>query len=157
MHASLIMVKDVVTCRSHQTVAEAIDFLNAKIFRIIPVIDDERHILGAVNTLTLLTHIVPEYIVDGYLQSVPFAPDIGLLRKHYRGILEKGIAEVMDDDPTIVREDESLLSVTAAMVTHDRFEYVLVTDDEGHLSGIISSSDILKALNQFIPEEAFDA
>ncbi len=157
MHASLIMVKDVVTCRPHQTVAEAIEFLNTRTFRIIPVVDDEKHILGTVNTLTLLTHIVPEYIVDGYLQSVPFAPDIGLLRKHYRAILQKSITEVMDDNPTIVGEGESLLSVTAAMVTHDHFEYVLVADDEQRLSGIISSSDILRALNQFIPEEAFDA
>lgn len=157
MHANLIMVKDVITCRSDQTVAEAIEFLNTKTFRIIPVVDDENHILGAVNTLTLLTHIVPEYIVDGYLQSVPFAPDIGLLRKHYREILQKSITEVMDANPTVVREDESLLSVTAAMVTHDRFEYVLVVDTEQRLSGIISSSDILRAMDKFIPEKAFDA
>jgi len=157
MHASLIMVKDVMTCRSGQTVAEAIELLNTRTFRSIPVVDDENHILGTVNALTLLTHIVPEYIVDGYLQSVPFAPDIGLLRKHYREILQKGITEVMDDNPTIVREDESLLSVTAAMVTHGRFEYVLVVDDEQCLSGIISSSDILSAMDKFIPEKAFDA
>jgi len=157
MHANLIMVKNVKTCRPDQTVAEAIEFLNTKAFRIIPVVDDEDHILGEVNTLTLLTHIVPEYIVDGYLQSVPFAPDIGLLRKHYQEILQKNITDVMDDNPTIVREDESLLSETAAMVTHDRFEYVLVVDDEQRLTGIISSSDILRAMGRFIPEKAFDA
>jgi len=157
MHANLIMVKNVMTCRPDQTVAEAIEFLNTKTFRIIPVVDDENHILGAVNTLTLLSHIVPEYIVDGYLQSVPFAPDIGLLRKHYQEILKKNITDVMADNPTIVREDESLLSATAAMVTHDRFEYVLVVDGEQHLAGIISPSDILRAMDRFIPEKAFDA
>jgi len=157
MHANLIMVKDVMTCRPDQTVAEAIKILNKKTFRIIPVVDEENHILGAVNTLTLLTHIVPEYIVDGYLQSVPFAPDLGLMRKHYQKILQKNISDIMNDNPTIVRDDESLLSVTAAMVTHDRFEYVLVADDEQRLAGIISSSDILKAMDQFIPEKAFDA
>jgi len=157
MHANLIMVKDVPTCRPDQTVAEAIELLKRKNFRIIPIVDDEKHILGTVNALTLLTHIVPEYIVDGYLQSVPFAPDIGLLRKHYREILQKNIAEVMDDKPTIVREDESLLSATAAMVTHDRFEYVLVADEQQRLTGIISSSDILEAMDHFIPEKTFDA
>jgi len=157
MHAKLIMVKDVMTCRPDQTVAEVIELLNRKTFRIIPVIDDKNQILGAVNTLTLLAHILPEYIVKGYLQSVPFAPDIGLLRKHYQEILQKSITEVMDDNPTIVQEDESLLSVTAAMVTYDRFEYVLVVDTKKCLSGIISSSDILRAMDQFIPEKAFDA
>lgn len=154
MYANLIMAKNVMTCQPDQTVAEVIGLLNGKTCRIIPVVDDKHHILGAVNTLTLLAHIVPEYIVDGYLQSVPFVPDIGVLHKHYREILQKNITEVMDDDPTLVRENESLLSVAASMVTHDRFEYVLVVDGEQHLAGVISSSDILMAMDQFIPKVA---
>jgi len=45
-----------------------------------------------------------------------------------------------------VSADESLLSVTAALITYDRFEYALVADDDEHLVGIISSSDILRRL-----------
>jgi len=157
MHANRIMVREVTTCRPDNTVAEVIAILNRKSFRIVPVVDDGQRILGAVNTLTLLSHIVPEYIMEGYLQSVPFAPDIGLLRKHYRELLGKTITEVMDTSPTIVREDESLLSVTASMIRHDRFEYVLVADADRRLKGVISSSDILRALGRFIPEQDFDA
>jgi len=151
------MVREVTTCSPENTVAEVIAILNEKSFRIVPVVDEGGRILGAVNTLTLLSHIVPEYIMEGYLQSVPFAPDIGLLRKHYRELLGKSITEVMDEKPTLVREDESLLSVTASMIRHDRFEYVLVADEEKRLKGVISSSDILRALDRFIPERDFDA
>ncbi len=157
MHASRIMVRDVTTCGPEDTVAEVIAILNEHSFRILPVVDENGRILGAVNTLTLLSHIVPEYIMEGYLQSVPFAPDIGLLRKHYRELLGKRITDVMDENPTTVREDESLLSVTAAMIRHDRFEYVLVADEERRLKGVISSSDILRALDRFIPEDECDA
>jgi len=140
------MTTDVVVCQPDQTVADIAAVLNEKSFRMIPVVDSERNILGAVNSLSVLASLVPSYIVTGDLKSIPYAPDIGLLRKHYEQLLQCKVRDVMDDNPTIVSEDESLLSVTAALITYDRFEYALVADDDKHLVGIISSSDILRRL-----------
>jgi len=146
MHARDIMTTDVVVCHPEQTVADIAAVLNEKSFRMIPVVDAERKILGAVNSLSVLASLVPSYIVTGDLKSIPYAPDIGLLRKHYENLLQSKVRDVMDDNPTIVSEDESLLSVTAALITYDRFEYALVADDDERLVGIISSSDILRRL-----------
>ncbi|MES0371807.1 MAG: CBS domain-containing protein [Mariprofundaceae bacterium] len=157
MHADLIMTKDLVTCGPDQTISEVIDLLHDKSVRMVPVVDDNNHILGAINTLTFLSSLVPEYIVQGYLKSIPYAPDMGVLRKHYREILNHKVSDVMDRDPTIVMESESLLSVTAALITYDRFEYALVVDKQQKLLGIVASSDILRCLNKFSPEELFDA
>lgn len=82
---------------------------------------------------------------------------MGVLRKHYREILSHKVSDVMDRDPTIVMESESLLSVTAALITYDRFEYALVVDKHQQLMGIVASSDILGCLKKFKPEELFDA
>ncbi len=155
MHAKNIMTTDVVVCHPDQTVADIAEVLNKKTFRMIPVIDGDHKILGAVNTLSVLASIVPAYIVKGDLQSIPYAPDIGLLHKHYKNLLQCKVADVMDKKPTIVHADESLLSVTAALITYDRFEYALVTDSDERLVGIISSSDILRRLAQ-IPQESSD-
>lgn len=157
MYANLIMTRDVVTCRPEQTVAEVLDLLREKSARMIPVVDVDNRILGAVNTLTLLSHLVPEYIVKGDLKSISYAPDLGLLRKHYREILDRPVSQVMNSDPTVVREDESMLSVAAALITYDRFEYALVIDADRKLTGVVSSSDILSRLSQLKPEEIFDA
>ena len=146
MHAKDIMTTDVVVCHPEQTVADIAAVLNEKSFRMIPVVDSDRKILGAVHSLSVLASLVPSYIVTGDLKSIPYAPDIGLLRKHYEKLLQSKVSDVMDDNPTIVSADESLLSVTAALITYDRFEYALVADDDEHLVGIISSSDILRRL-----------
>ena len=146
MHAKNIMTTDVVVCHPEQTVADIALILNERTFRMVPVVDDDRKILGAVNTLSVLSSLVPEYIVKGYLKSIPYAPDIGLLRKHYQELMAYKVSHVMDTTPTIVHAEESLLSVTAALISFDRFEYAMVADADERLVGIISSSDILRRL-----------
>jgi len=157
MHAKNIMTTDVVVCHPEQTVADIAAVLNEKSFRMIPVVDADNKILGAVNTLSVLASLVPGYIVKGYLQSIPYAPDIGLLRKHYKNLLQCKVMQVMDNKPTVVHADESLLSVTAALITFDRFEYALVADADERLVGIISSSDILRRLAKSPQESTDDA
>jgi len=157
MHAKDIMTTDVVVCHPEQTVAEIATVLNEQTFRMLPVVDAEQRILGAVNTLSVLSSLVPAYIVAGDLKSIPYAPDIGLLRKHYVKLLDCHVTDVMDKNPTIVQADESLLSVTAALITYDRFEYALVVDGEERLVGVLSSSDILRRLAQFPHVSSDDA
>jgi len=157
MHARNIMTTDIVVCHPEQTVSDIATILSEKTFRMIPVVDSEHKILGAVHTLSVLSSLVPGYIVKGYLKSIPYAPDIGLLRKHYKELMQCSVMQVMDENPTIVHADESLLSVTAALITFDRFEYALVADADEHLVGIISSSDILRRLAKDPQETADDA
>ncbi len=157
MHAKDIMTTDVVVCHPEQAVAEIAAVLNEETFRMIPVVDAEHKILGAVNTLSVLSSLVPSYIVTGDLKSIPYAPDIGLLRKHYTKLLNRNVSDVMDKKPTIVHADESLLSVTAALITYDRFEYALVADADERLVGVLSSSDILRRLAKIPHENSDDA
>lgn len=157
MHVEQIMTRDVVACRAGQTVSEVIALLKETGVRMIPVVGEDGKILGAVNTLTLLSALVPEYIVGGDLKSISYVPDIGLLRRHYREMLDREIGEVMNGDPTIVKPDESLLSVAAALITYDRFEDALVAGSDGKLQGLVSASDILNCLNKLKPEEVIDA
>jgi len=157
MHAKDIMTTDVVVCHPEQAVAEIAAVLNEQSFRMIPVVDAEHKILGAVNTLSVLSSLVPSYIVTGDLKSIPYAPDIGLLRKHYTTLLNRNVSEVMEKNPTIVHADESLLSVTAALITYDRFEYALVADADERLVGVLSSSDILRRLAKSPHENSDDA
>jgi len=157
MHAKDIMTTDVVVCHPQQYVADVVSVLSKQSYRMIPVIDEDRTILGAVHTLTLLNNVVPSYIVTGDLQSIPYAPDLGLLRKHYKRLMGSKIEAVMDKEPTIVHADESILSVTAALITYDRFEYAMVADTSERLLGIISSSDILNRLAITGAESSDDA
>lgn len=151
------MTKNLVVCHPDQPVAEVMNILSDRSFRVLPVVDEERRILGAINMLDMLSRLVPEYIINGDLKSVSYAPDIGVLRRHYGEILDQKIGDVMDRNPTIVHENDSLLSVTAALITYDRFEYAFVADRNNVIQGIIVASDILSCLGKSDPEILFDA
>ncbi len=155
MFAERIMTKEVITCRPDQPVREVIDLMSAKKLRIVPVVNADGTLAGSINTLSFLNRIVPEYIVTGDLKAVPYAPDIGLLRKHFLTLcqLDHKISDIMERKPTTVQAHESLLSVTAALITYDRFEYVLVINAQQQLLGIISSGDILRALHDNTPSD----
>ncbi len=157
MKANLVMTKELVVCHPDQTVLEVLNILRSKSFRVLPVVDENNKILGAVNMLSMLSKLVPEYIVNGYLKSIPYAPDMGFLRKHYKEIIDHKVVDIMDEHPTIVGENESLLSVTSALITYDRFEYAFVANKDKVLLGIIAASDVVRCLAQFDPEVLFDA
>jgi len=157
LKAKLIMTKDLVVCHPDQTVLEVMNILREKSFRVLPVVDENNKILGAVNMLGVLSKLTPEYIVNGDLKSISYAPDMGFLRTHYKEIIDHKVIDIMDKNPTIVGENESLLSVTAALITFDRFEYAFVANKENVLLGIIAASDVVRSLAQFDPEVLFDA
>ena len=157
MKANHIMTKDLVVCHPDQTVGEVIDLLRGKSFRVLPVVDKNNKILGAVNLLGLVSKFVPEYLITGDLTSISYAPDMGVLRKQYTATLDRKVSDIMDRDPTVVRESDSLLSVTATLITYDRFEYAFVADKKNVLLGLIAASDILRCLSKFDSEVLFDA
>jgi len=157
LKANHIMTKDLVVCHPDQTVGEVIDLLRGKSFRVLPVVDKNNKILGAVNLLGLVSKFVPEYLITGDLTSISYAPDMGVLRKQYTATLDRKVSDIMDRDPTVVRESDSLLSVTATLITYDRFEYAFVADKKNVLLGLIAASDILRCLSKFDSEVLFDA
>ncbi|MDX8412655.1 MAG: CBS domain-containing protein [Mariprofundales bacterium] len=154
MFASKFMTKDITTCHPDQPIGEVIDLMTTTMLRMVPVVEHDGTLVGTVHTLSILSKVVPEYIVTGDLKSIPFAPDIGLLRKHFKALTtdKKRVRDIMDRNPTTVHDNESLLSVTAALITYDRFEYVLVVDHHSHkLVGVISGGDVLRALHSVSP------
>ncbi|MDX8409817.1 MAG: CBS domain-containing protein [Mariprofundales bacterium] len=149
MFAERIMTKEIISCRPNQPVREVVDLMSEKKLRVVPVVNPDGTLAGSINTLSFLNRIVPEYIVTGDLKAVPYAPDLGLLRKHFLTLCrpENKISDIMEHNPTTVQAHESLLSVTAALITFDRFEYVFVIDDNKQFLGMISSGDILRTLH----------
>ncbi len=147
MHASKIMVKHPKVARADEKVGPVLVRMRKQHLRMLPVLSDGDVVEGVISTYSLMRHVVPDYIVSGDLDSVPYAPDLGLLRKHYDELAEKHVREVMDE-PLTVHADESLLSVSAALCTFGKHEYALVIDEERRLLGVISAGDILDRLRQ---------
>ncbi|MFQ5581547.1 MAG: CBS domain-containing protein [Mariprofundaceae bacterium] len=151
------MIKTLVTVSPEQTVGEAVSLMRKSKLRILPVIDSEGKICGVFSTKSMLRHVVPEYIISGEMTSIPFAPDIGMLQKHYSEIMNRPVSEVMDSDPLLVNEHESLLSTASNLAAHEKWEYAFVVDESFKLMGIVSSGDILDRLHSTVTAKSFDA
>lgn len=143
MIAGNVMVTDVIAANVDETVDIVLERMRTSKLRMIPVLDNQGVIIGVISTFSVMEKIVPSYIVTGDLNQISYAPDIGILRRHYNEISELKVVDVMDNQPLLVGQDESLLSVAAAMISHVKHEYAVVVDDSKHLLGIISAGDVL--------------
>jgi len=143
MLAENIMVTNIVTAHVDETVDVVLERMRDARLRMIPVLDSEKVIVGVVSTFSVLEKVVPSYIVTGDLNQISYAPDIGILLRHYDEISDLKVTEVMEEKPLTVNRGESLLSVAAAMITFTKHEYAMVVDNQKHLLGIVSAGDVL--------------
>lgn len=147
MLASNVMRKPVVI-HAEAPVEYALGKMRESGHRHLPVVDDEGRAVGLFSSLAVIGHLVPDYIVSGDLDDIPYAPDFGLLREHYEAVKSLPVSQLMVEHPFMIKPEESLLSAAAALVTHPMFDAVLVSDGkDGKLVGIITSTDVIEALS----------
>jgi len=149
MHAHKIMITHPKSAHIDEKVGDVLVRMRSQHSRMLPVLSDGDCVEGVVSTYSVMSHVVPDYIVSGDLDSVPYAPDLGLLRKHYEELSVKTVREVMEK-PLTVHADDSLLSVSAALCSFGKHEYALVVDDNNCLLGVISAGDILDRLRKHV-------
>ncbi len=148
MLAKNVMVADMVTALADEKVEDVLHKMRSAKLRMLPVLDADRRVIGVVSTFSVMERVVPSYIVTGDLNQIPYAPDMGVLHRHFEEVRGLRADAVMDAKPLKVQADESLLSVAAAMISYKKHEYAMVIDDDGCLLGIISAGDVLDRLSQ---------
>ncbi len=157
MLAEQVMISDPHTAHSGELIEEVLIRMRNASLRMLPVTDQAGIVVGVISTFSILEHIVPDYIVSGDLNQISYAPDMGVLRRHYDAYAGKKVSEVMDAKPLLVNREESLLSVAAAMISFGKHEYALVIDHQHELLGIISAGDVLKQLQTLKQGDGSDA
>jgi len=157
MRAENIMVTELTTAHVNDRVSDVLDRMKMAKLRMLPVVTDEGVVAGVISTFSIMEHLVPNYIVSGDLNQIPYAPDMGILRRHYFETIGKDLLSVMETKPLLVKRDESLLSIAAALTAFGKHEYALVVDEEKRLIGVISAGDILDRLGNMIEGMEDDA
>lgn len=157
MQAQQVMISNPCTAHIDEFIEKVIIRMRDTRLRMLPVTDQAGVVVGVVSTFSILEHIIPNYLISGDLNQISFAPDMGVLRRHYDAYTDKQVSEVMDSEPLLVSKDESLLSVAAAMISFGKHEYALVVDKQKKLLGIISAGDILDQLQALKQNDGNDA
>lgn len=129
-----LVVRDVMTQRVYRvgpdsSVREVLDMISEHKLRAVPVVDDDRVVLGMVTDRDLMRHLLPR------MQKSSEAP---------ASLRDTRVREVMSRSVICVSEDQALAEVASIMVSKDLERLPVVS--EGKLTGFLTRGDILRKL-----------
>lgn len=143
MKALDVMVRDVVTVKPDDPVAEAVRLLADHDVSALPVVDDDKNVIGVISEADLLhrEEINTEKHRPWWLEAVTPASTIAseFAKSHGRRV-----SEVMSTDVISAAEDTSLAEIATLLERH-RIKRVPILRS-GKLVGIVSRSNLIQAL-----------
>lgn len=143
MKAVDVMVRDVITIGPDADIAEAAKLLVEHDISALPVLDDDKRLVGIISEADLLRReeIGTEVRRPWWLEAVTPATT---LAAEFAAAHGKKVAEVMSTHVISCGEDTSLAEI-AATLERNRIKRVPITRD-GSLVGIVSRSNLIQAL-----------
>lgn len=114
------MIYDPVTIQKGRTVADALALMAEYHIGGIPVVDDDRHLVGIVTNRDLRFELDQKRLID----------------------------EVMTGENLVTTDQKTDLSAAAAILQQNKIEKLPVVDKEGRLVGLITYKDITKAADK---------
>ncbi|HEX2093562.1 MAG TPA: CBS domain-containing protein [Longimicrobiaceae bacterium] len=137
-----LTVRDVMTPRVHRVspdtpVRELLELVSTHRLRAVPVVGEEREVLGMVTDRDLLRHLLPAALRPGDAG----AHSVDDSRRELR------VRDIMSRSVMCVSEDQALAEVASVMVNKDVERLPVVS--EGKLTGFLTRGDILRKLFGF--------
>ncbi len=142
VHVSDVMTADPETVSAATPVAEVIERLRVREYTALPVIDDQRRVVGVISDTDMLNAGL-----SGLSVSLHKVVDPDLLRDHLARLKDEGntVGQVMTAPAVTVLPSASLR--VAARLMHEReLKRLPVVDAAGHLVGVIGRLDILRSI-----------
>jgi len=142
-----VMVRPAISVRGDETTRTAVDRLIGQQFRALPVVDAEGRVVGVVSSGDLvergglgarleLLSAMTEPVRESFIDRMP----------------ERAVREVMTPSPATVRVTDSVAMATHVMADR-RIKRLPVVDPDGRLAGVLSRSDVLRAVGETFPRD----
>ena len=147
--AAEIMNADGPTVSPDDDARTAIDLLSKTDLGAIPVVDDDRRVVGIVSESDLvLSEEESDLHLPHYLNIMGGIVFVGSM-KGFEDRLEKAFAtrvsELMTADPVVAHNYEAA-DRTAKKIAESHHNHLPVVDADGHLEGMVTRADALAAL-----------
>jgi CBS domain-containing protein len=147
--AAEIMDADVPTLSPDEDARAAIDLLAKTDMGAIPVVDEDRKVVGIVSESDLVLsdeesdlHL-PHYV--NIMGGIVFVGSMKGFEKRLNKAFATKVSELMTADPIVARVEESADSV-AKTIADKHHNHLPVVDAEGRLAGMVTRADALAAL-----------
>ncbi len=138
------MKQRVISVREDATIGAAAALFRKHHIGTLPVVDNERRLIGIVRLSNLLTLVMPDFV--HLVAHFDYVHDFGALesRQPDPEQLDKSVREIMDQ-PVCVQADSGLIMAAAYLHEHNLRDLPVV-DSQNHLVGLASHVDIGIAL-----------
>jgi CBS-domain-containing membrane protein len=147
--AADIMDADVPTVSPGDDARTAIDLLSKTEMGAVPVVDEERRVVGIVSESDLILgdeesdlHL-PHYL--NIMGGVVFIGSMKGFEERLNKAFATDVAELMTPEPIVVRADEGADRV-AKTIADEHHNHLPVVDADGRLAGMVKRADALAAL-----------
>jgi CBS domain-containing protein len=147
--AAEIMDADVPTVSPGDEAREAIDLLSKTDLGAIPVVDDERRVVGIVSESDLVIsdeesdlHL-PHYL--NIMGGIVFVGSMKGFEERLNKAFATDVAELMTPDPVVAHDYEAADRV-AKKIADKHHNHLPVVDEDGRLAGMVTRADALAAL-----------
>ena len=147
MFVKSIMTTPVVTIRPNDALADAIALLVYNKISGLAVVDERGGLCGVLSEGDLLRRMeLGTATKEGHWWSVPFFSEE--LAQAYKKTNGRNVSEVMTKEPVTIDQDASLADAARLMEKHHVKRLPVIRD--GRLVGMLSRSDFVKLLGQFV-------
>ncbi len=148
--ASDIMTSPVVTINQNSTIYEAVELISKNSFSGLLVTDSEGILGGILSETDILKYsekdnIVPLVSLSGWISPHTEITDIAAIRKGAELLKSTPIKKVMTKKVISIDKDSSVYDV-ARIMNKKNINRLPVIDDEGIVVGIITRSDMVRAM-----------
>ncbi len=112
------------------------------------VVDGQRHVLGIVTDAELTERLTPQArpgVLSVLMHRIPFVHGSAEAEEALRHATGKYARDVMRTDIVVVRADEPVRAVLAAMLQHGK-KIVPIVNEAGELTGMVDRADLLRVL-----------
>jgi CBS domain-containing protein len=147
--AAEIMDREVPAVSPDADARNAIELLARTDKGAIPVVDEERRVIGIVSESDLVLgdeqadlHL-PHYL--NIMGGIVFVGSMKGFEKRLDKAFATKVSELMSADPVVVREDDDAEAV-ARTIAEKHHNHLPVVDGDGRLAGLVTRADALAAL-----------
>ena len=140
MEVKSCMKRNVISIQATAKIREAAGIIAKHHIGLLPVVDNQKKVLGVIGLRDLLTLELPDFV--SFVEDLDFVHDFGAVESTHpsAATLAKSVKGIMRP-PITVTEDTGLLRAYALMLQHNLHD-IPVTAEDGKLVGVTSRVDI---------------
>ena len=116
----------------------------------LPVVDDEKHVIGFISEEDIIKKILPDYALK--LKSFAFLPDYGQFAKRFAANRNVKVGEIMQKKVITFNINESDFAAASEMLKK-HIKIAPVTDNNGIYVGCISRAFLIRSMMRIESQE----